>query len=93
MAKVVYEYRLSMKGFQEIELPVNSKILSVQFQKDGLYLWALVNKEPGKYTQRHIIEMYGTGDDINCEMGVRRNYLATLQSEDNVLHVFEYIGF
>lgn len=93
MQKVIYRYLLAMQEFQEVELPANSKILSVQFQGESLYLWAMVNKKPGEAVQKHVIEIYGTGQDIECGMGVRRNHLATLQSQGFVWHVFEYLGF
>jgi hypothetical protein len=93
MQKVIYKYLLAMQENQEVELPVNSKILSVQFQDENLYLWALVNKKSGTSVQKHVIEIYGTGQDINYELGIRRNHLATVQSQGFVWHVFEYLGF
>lgn len=91
--KLIYKYQLAMQEVQEVELPMNSKILSVQFQGEYLYLWALVNKNPGLSVHKHVIEIYGTGQEINYDFGVRRSHLATVQSQGFVWHVFEHLGF
>ena len=91
--KVIYKYQLAVQEVQELELPANSKILSVQFQGEQLYLWAMVNKESGAVIHKHTIEIYGTGQDITYDLGVRRNHIATVQSQGFVWHIFEYLGF
>jgi len=93
MIKTVYKYELVFKNEQILELPVNSKILDVQYQNNQLYAWVLLNKHHGPAKQKHTIELYDTGQDISYEMGARRNYLKTLQVNDSTYHVFEYLGF
>jgi len=91
--RIIYKYPLEVQEKQSVELPANSKILSAQFQGGDLYLWALVNKDPGASVQEHIVEIYGTGQDITYDLGVRRNHIATVQSQGFVWHIFEYLGF
>ena len=90
--KVIYKYQLAVQEVQELELPANSKILSVQFQGEQLYLWAMVNKESGAAIHKHTIEIYGTGQDIENGVGNKRTHLATVQSQGFDWHVFEYLG-
>ena len=78
----IYKYKLDLVQSQEIELPGNHKILSVQLQDGNLCLWAkIVESEPRLYT----FYIYGTGHPIpdgNLE------YLDTVMINGLVWHIF-----
>ena len=83
----IYKYRLNIIGVQEIEMPLNAQILSVQMQDRDITLWALVNTE-----LRPVLRCFrvcGTGYDIRDKEHERLTHIGTVQSASFVLHVFE----
>ena len=85
--KKIYKYDLSMKDKQIISLPLNSKILSVKNQYEGIVLYALVDTEREEQ-EKHSIIIHGTGhsaDDVE-----EYNFLGTVKLENGRLmfHVF-----
>lgn len=83
----IYKYPLDIVGTQTIPLAKWALILDVQMQGDQVVLWALVDPE-APIVFRHLA-IYGTGLHILENPGV---YIATVQKEDLVFHVFETIG-
>jgi len=53
-------------------------------------IWILLNPNEEKITER--FEIYGTGHEINYDMGVDREYLGTFQERSLVWHLFKYTG-
>lgn len=89
MKKVIWKFPLLTVGMQNVKMPIDSEILCVQNQNDTPCLWALVY--PEKEIEERCIEMFGTGHNIYCDMGVDRKYLSTIQLNDGelVFHFFE----
>jgi hypothetical protein len=74
--KTIWKYLLKEDNDQSIDLPIGAKILSVQFQNDSLYLWAIVDDEAD--TERRVVAIIGTGQKCWC---ADWEYLGTVQIE------------
>ena len=83
---VVYKYILQMADLQEVELPEDAEILSVQLQHGGLTLWAYVT--PGLPEVPRVIEILTTGNEVADYV---REFISTVQLADGslVYHFFE----
>ncbi len=89
--KTIWKFVLVITDQQEIEMPWDAEILSVQFQGEQLCLWALV--EPGLYPKpdKRLFLMFGTGHPIRDELLRSCRFVATVQHHKGQLvwHVFE----
>lgn len=87
--KKIFKYQLGIIGWQEVELPIGAKILSVQMQHEKLFLWALVNEDKRK--EKREIVLAGTGHPIEDTDDLK--FLGTVQEMDGdlVWHIFEEI--
>ena len=92
MKKVIWKFELDHKGNQEIELPIDYEILTIQVQNETPCLWVLV--DPNKPKEKEIFEIYGTGHEIHYDMGIDRKYVGTFQENKGmyVWHLFRYTG-
>lgn len=92
MNKVIYKYPLEVTAFQKVKMPVGGEVLTVKIQNEAPCLWALV--DPKAKTENRFFEIFGIGNDIEYNMGVKRKYISTFQMENgmSVFHVFEYTG-
>ena len=54
MKKVIWKFELDHKGNQEIELPIDYEILTIQVQNETPCLWVLV--DPSKPKEKEIFE-------------------------------------
>lgn len=83
----IFKWTLAIKNEQTIELPLGSKILSVQMQGDSPRLWALVDEHQERKQSRRIA-VYGTGHHLPDDPG---EYLGTFQvyGGELVFHAFE----
>ena len=81
--KTIYKYTLQVTDFQQISMPANSKMLSVQLQNGELVLWALIDKKnPSRF---YIVEIFGTGHEVDTT----RDYVGTVQYPMGLVwHVF-----
>lgn len=84
--KTIYKYPLEITDEQEIEIPLGSRILSVQMQRDQLCLWAMVNSKVTNKTKIKIL-VCGTGNPIEYPPS-RMEFLGTIQQQVFVWHVF-----
>lgn len=91
MNKSIWKFDLEITGAQKIKMPGGAEILSIQEQGGTIRIWALVNPE-SQVVIRHF-EIFGTGHNIYCDMGIDRKYLATVQERDRPLvwHIFERV--
>lgn len=62
--KSVYKYIVSMAGYQELTLPINSRVLSVTEQNEKIVLYALVDTTT-RETETVQIIVHGTGHPAN----------------------------
>jgi len=89
MIKQIWKFPLDK---ETIEMPIYAEILTVQTQDNIACIWALVNPQNPK--EQRAFEVFGTGIDINFDMGVERKYINTFQLNDGklVFHLFERIN-
>lgn len=89
----ILKYKIGEFTNETIQLPKGAEILSVQYQKGVLCLWAMGNAEE---VEDRIIEIYGTGWEIGADKskGGTLKYIATVQNDqqDLVWHVFERVS-
>lgn len=88
----IYKYQLGLAAHQSIEAPIGAKWLDAQMQHNKITLWAIV--DPELKMVKHHFEIVGTGHPIifvTNDYMITHNYLATVQHEGFVWHVF-YIG-
>ncbi len=86
----VYKYRLPMDDYAEITFPEGAKILSVDEQNGGIFIWALVEPEAPQELRRFIFA--GTGHLIT-EPLENLEHIGTFHMLDSRLiwHIFEII--
>lgn len=88
MRKAVWKFPLKAVEWQAVEMPARAEILTVQNQNETACLWALV--DPTAEKEMRQIEVFGTGHNIQCDMGLSRKYISTFQIEGGlVFHAFE----
>lgn len=89
MRKAIWKYVLDTTDHQAVEMPVGAEILTVQTQYNKPCMWALV--DPSAEEEKRYFEIFGTGHDVNYDMGVNRKYIGTYQLDKGTLvfHVFE----
>ncbi len=81
----IFKYNLPIKPDITIQIPSNSKFLSLQVQDGIPVIWFLVYEE-NPLTNMHI-SVYGTGQEIN--QGNIKLYIGTIQVGSFVWHFFE----
>jgi hypothetical protein len=90
----IWRFKLSGLKMQKIEMPKEASILCVQTKDGEPCLWAEVN--PNAPKEDRVIEVFGTGHDIPCDMGIHRRYIGTFQIGSPlgtlVFHVYERIN-
>lgn len=88
MKRVIYKYELALKYKQDIELPMDYDVLSVQCQNNSIMLWAVVYPTAEKVPRR--IYIFGTGEKLpdNFNEYIRPGYLGTVQQDIYVWHIF-----
>lgn len=86
----VWKFPLSIADEQEIEVPVDTAILSAGCQNCCPVLWALVNTKPDYPKEKRTILMRGTGHPITDEEGYQARFIGTIfPVEGLVFHLFE----
>lgn len=87
----IWKFKLEADGKQTIEMPKDSNVLCAQMKDGELYIWAEVN--PLASYERRVFEVFPTGIDLPCGMGIQRKYIGTFQTgsvmETMVFHVYE----
>lgn len=82
----IYKYNLELTaGPQFVEMPQDSKVLSVQNQHGNFAMWARVNTGEEK-KQTRTFRIFGTGHELQEEY---KTYIGTVQMGDFVWHVLE----
>ena len=92
MNKSIWKYQLEITDSQTIKMPKGAEILSVQTQNQEVCLWALV--VPNNEKEDRYIEIFGTGHNVYCDMGIDRKFIGTAQTLDGrlVWHIFERVS-
>lgn len=86
--QTIYKYPLQITDLQTLWLPAGAEVLTVQVQRDEVYLWAIVNLDLPP-TDERVFETIGTGGPVVSGGDIRRRYIATVQQSPFVWHVFE----
>lgn len=89
----IWRFPLGIVDKQEVNMPTCASILCVQTKDNEPCLWAEV--DPDAPRENRMIEIFGTGKDIPCDMGVHRRYIGTFQTGQLtilVFHVYERIN-
>ena len=84
--KTIWKYKLQVIDKQEIEMPDNAELLTVQVQRGVPCLWVKV--DPNIPTRTYGIATYGTGHPIHQD---NQKYIDTYIIDEGALvfHVFE----
>lgn len=93
MIKQIWKYSLMAGPKETLMMPKGATILSVQVKRQIPCLW--VECDPKAPKEERMIETFGTGEDIPCDMGVERKYIGTFIVEGHtplVFHVYERIS-
>jgi len=83
--KTIFKQKLDVTDLQVVELPVNSKFLTIQMQDGVPCLWYEHNSN--SVTDKFNIYTFGTGHEIT-HTDNKISYLATYQSGIFVGHVY-----
>lgn len=82
----IWKYPLPITNISCIPMPRGAKVLTVQTQEDGPYLWVLIDEKAAPMSRYFAV--YGTGHPLSDNLGT---YIGTFQIEGGALvfHVFE----
>ena len=81
----IHKYSLSV-GANEIEMPANSSVLTVQVYNYRFMLWAIVNPDAPMKKRKFMVVLTGEILPDNCK---DKNYVATIQDGAFVYHIFD----
>ena len=89
MTKTIYKYVLKPIEMQDIELPIDAEILTVQNQDEEVCMW--VKLDPDEPKVHRTFAVFGTGWRIVSNATFE--YVGTVQlwRENLVYHVFEWV--
>ena len=84
--QTIWKYELIITDIQEIEIPKNSHILTVQTQRGMPCIWAIIDSEAEKSKLK--IYTFGTGNPI--PRNFNGEYIGTylVKNDELVFHVF-----
>lgn len=88
MKKTIWKFEIT-PNVNYIMMPIGAEILSVQTQNENPCIWALVEPDNGK--EERYFDVFGTGHEVYCDMGVDRKFIGTFQMQGGslVFHLFE----
>jgi hypothetical protein len=94
MNKTIYKYKLDFSNSckRNLSLPSGSDILSCQLQQNEIMIWVLIDLKKTE-TNLFYFEIFGTGHEVGCDMGISRKFLNTVQfSNGLVFHIFQRLS-
>ena len=85
----IHKFTLSPEELNEIRLPADAEILTVQNQRNKICMWVKLDKSSQRVVRK--FSVLGTGWDIVSKYKLK--YIGTVQLEDGLLvfHVFELV--
>lgn len=85
--ETIWKFELEVTDEQSIEMPYGAEILSVQWQRDKLCVWAMVSPTTLSKSNRSFV-IFGTGHSIPDNLNAQ--FLGTVQDNFGLVwHVFE----
>ena len=90
MSKSIWKFPLETTDIQQIEMPADAEILTIQTQDEIPCIWALVSTDAPK--RKVAFEIFGTGHPV--PENAKRKYVGTYQLRKGALvfHCFELLG-
>lgn len=92
--KTIWKFETPFEYNFKIQMPKNAEILCIQQDQKTMKpcIWAMVDTE--NETEERFFELFGTGHDIHCDMGIDRKYLGSYQYQKGefIGHIFERIN-
>ena len=84
--ETIYKYPLTIVDEQDVPMPRNARLLSVQLNRDHVCLWAVV--DPDEDIELRRIFCHGTGHDVDPNA---TRHLGTVQMRQGTLvfHFFD----
>ena len=86
----IWKYKLVVSDTQFIDMPINSKVLSIQSQNNIITMWVMVDPE-AKMAKR-LFHVFGTGHEVRIEYPEDK-YIGTILMAPNgynlVWHIFD----
>ena len=88
----VWKFKITPENMSRIEMPEFAIVLHVAEQNGELCLWAEVDIENNPVER--MFEVFGTGHNIDSQIGTYRSYLGTsmMCDGDLVWHVYERLS-
>jgi hypothetical protein len=85
IVKSIWKFEISPDA--AVSMPKDAKILTIQTQGGGIFIWALVDTDAAKESRS--IRIYGTGHELPADPG---KYIGTFQMANGslVFHAFEF---
>ncbi len=84
--KTIYKFQLNLHNYtNELMLPIDSKVLTVQLQNNIISLWIEINLDE-KQTELRRFKIIATGQSFEDTDAI---YIATVQQGILVWHIFE----
>lgn len=94
MSKTIWKFKTPFEGNFSLQMPTQSEILCIQQDQKTMIpcIWAMVYPDNPK--EERYFELYGTGHEINEDIGVGIVYIGTYQYQNGefVGHLFERIN-
>lgn len=86
--QTIYKYGLTTTDRQNVVMPIGARILSVENQREGICVWALVDPKIDTELVEFII--HGTGHDA-ADVGDGSGFIGTVQlyGGELIFHVFK----
>lgn len=88
--RAIWKYELEVTDLQEVEMPIDSQVLSVANQDGRLCMWALVPQLESR-KEKYCFEIIGTGNPIG-QTPLSRRFVGTVLMPPFVWHVFERVN-
>lgn len=82
----IWKFPLTGSSPIAVQMPKDAEILSAQFQRGKICIWACVR--PWKETEQRQFHIYGTGEQMHIPEG---DYIGTVQAAggDLVWHIYD----
>jgi len=87
--RTIWKFELDGDGEQIIRLPPDSKVLTVQVQREAVCLWALVDPVNAQRVTHHVW-VHGTGHPVVDAADGR--YIGSVQLSDGALVFHVFVG-
>lgn len=92
--KTIWKFEIPFEYKFKLEMHKNAEILCIQQDQKTMNpcIWAMVDTE--NETEERFFELFVTGHDIHCDMGIDRKYLGSYQYKKGefIGHIFERIN-